>query len=288
MTCGKFIPKCFLINVIMAYINISGYKFIKLNALSLLKQDLTQKCLELELKGTILLSEGGINAFLSGSRTQIDKFYEFLPTTGIPFIDFKESHSNKTPFNQMLVKIKAEIVTMGMPDLEVVNQPGQAISPEAFHQWLEEGKDFILLDTRNEYEVRLGKFKNTEHLPIKNFRSFPQATESLPESYKDKIIITCCTGGIRCEKAVPFLLSAGFKNVMLLEGGILKYLEKYPNGHFEGECFVFDKRIAVDTQLNETHTVQCHHCRQPVSCQDQLSEHYIPGKSCPLCILAPL
>ncbi len=266
----------------MTYINISGYKFINLTNLEALRQQLATFCVAQNLKGTILLGTEGINAFLSGHRDAIDAFYMLLPTVGLSDIDFKESHSTQAPFKYMRVKIKKEIVTMGVHDLNIPENRAPALSPEQFKQWLDEGKEMVILDTRNDYEIGLGKFHNAIDLNIKDFRSFPKACEKL-EKYKDKTIVTYCTGGIRCEKAAPYLITQGFKNVFQLEGGILKYLEKFNNTHFEGECFVFDKRLAVDTDLKETNTVQCHHCRHPVSEQDQHTAYYVEGKSCPAC-----
>ncbi|MBI2791605.1 MAG: sulfurtransferase [Gammaproteobacteria bacterium] len=267
----------------MSYTNISGYKFTKLTNLESLQQNLKQNCVALDLKGTILLGSEGINVFLCGKIDAIESFYQFIPTTGLPEIEFKESSSQVIPFKHMHVKIKSEIVTMGVPQINVVEQTAPYLEPALLKQWLDENKDIILLDTRNEYEVGLGTFKNAIELHIQNFRSFPKAVQTLPEEFKDKTIVTFCTGGIRCEKAAPYLITQGFKDVYQLQGGILKYIEKFQNTHFQGECFVFDKRIAVDTELKETHTVQCHGCRHPVSEHDQQSEYYIEGQSCPKC-----
>ncbi|MBS0288182.1 MAG: sulfurtransferase [Proteobacteria bacterium] len=266
----------------MTFINISGYRFINLTNLEELKLQLESFCQNQALKGTILLGAEGINAFLSGSRSMIDAFYAFLPTVGFPDMAFKESESHVCPFKYMRVKIKKEIVTMGVFDLDLEKNHAPALSAQMFKQWLEEGKDMIVLDTRNDYEVQLGTFTNAIHLDIKNFRAFPKACEQIAH-LKNKTIVTFCTGGIRCEKAAPYLVSQGFTDVYQLDGGILKYLEEFNNAHFEGECFVFDKRIAVDTQLAQTHTVQCHNCRHPVSEQDQHSEYYVEGKSCRNC-----
>ena len=267
----------------MTYINIYGYKFINLNNLQGLQHNLKTHCLNLGLKGTILLGNEGINAFLSGNRTAIDRFYECLLICGLPKIEFKESFSDAPPFDRMIVKIKPEIVTMGVPELNVAKQPAPTVSATTFKQWIDENKDVIILDTRNTYEVGIGKFKNAIHLGIENFRAFPQAINTLPPEYKDKTIVTYCTGGIRCEKAAPYLLSQGFKDVYQLEGGILKYLEECGETHYEGECFVFDKRIAVDAQLAETATTQCIACRHPVTHEEQQSPLFIAGISCPHC-----
>jgi len=266
----------------MTYINISGYQFINLDNLEELQKSLKSFCLSLELKGTILLGKEGINSFLSGSREQIDAYYQGLPQFGFT-IAYKESPSSSSPFNKMLVKIKREIVTMGCDEVDVVNHPAPRVSAETFKQWLEEDKPMIVLDTRNEYEVRIGKFKNAIDLTIRHFREFPDAVMKLPEEYKDVPIVTYCTGGIRCEKAAPYMIAKGFKEVYQLDGGILKYLEECGNTFYEGECFVFDKRIAVDEELEETPTLQCIACRAPVTADEQRSSYYREGEYCPHC-----
>ncbi|MGD9592556.1 MAG: rhodanese-related sulfurtransferase, partial [Candidatus Berkiella sp.] len=263
------------------YINISGYQFVKLPDPESIKVAISDFCNTNALKGTVLIGHEGINAFLSAHREMIDAFYQFLPTLGFN-IEFKESTSLAPPFKHMRVKVKAEIVTMGVPDLDVVKKTAPRVSVDTFKQWLDEGKEIIILDTRNDYEVSLGKFEKAIDLNIKNFRAFPQAVKKLG-ALKDKTIVTYCTGGIRCEKAAPYLVSQGFTDVYQLDGGILKYLEKHHHDHYEGECFVFDKRLAVDENLNETNTVQCHGCRHPVSEQDQQSQYYVEGTSCPQC-----
>lgn len=231
----------------MPYINISGYQFINLDNLEKLQKELQAFCGPLTLKGTIILGQEGINSFLSGSRDKIDAYYKKLPDFGFS-IRYKESLSAHSPFNKMLVKIKREIVTLGQ-DVDPICQSAPRISPKKFHDWLSDNKPMIVLDTRNEYEVRIGKFKNAINLNIQNFRDFPEAIKTLPEKYKSLPIVTYCTGGIRCEKAAPFMLNQGFKEVYQLDGGILQYFEEYQNAHYEGECFVFDNRIAVDETL---------------------------------------
>lgn len=266
----------------MNYINISGYQFINLSNLDEIQRNLKAFCESLGLKGTILLGNEGINSFLSGSREQIDAYYQKLPEFGYSII-YKESPSTCSPFNKMIVKIKREIVTMGRPEVDVVKSDAPRLSPQEFKQWLDEERPVVILDTRNEYEVRIGKFKNAIDLTIRHFREFPDAIQKLPEEYKSLPIVTYCTGGIRCEKAAPFMMMQGFKNVYQLDGGILKYLEECNNAHYEGECFVFDKRIAVDETLEETPTLQCIACREPVTADEQRSGYYREGHSCPRC-----
>ncbi len=268
----------------MAYVNISGYQFKPLTNLETLQKTLKTHCRSQNLKGTILLSEEGINCFLSGERPTIDAFYAYIAEKGFNEVDFKESLSESPPFKRMLVKVKSEIITMGVPGISPQKNRAPVVSAETFKQWLEEGQDIVVFDTRNDYEVTLGKFINAIDLNIQDFKGFPEAVSHLPPSLKNKKIVTYCTGGIRAEKAALYLQQEGFRDVYQLEGGILKYLEKCGKTHYEGECFVFDKRIAVDHQLNETPTKQCYVCRQPVTLAEQASSQYQEGRHCPRCI----
>lgn len=267
----------------MHYINLSGYKFHELDDLTNLRESLRSFCRSLGLKGTILLSEEGINAFVSGTRDIIDTFKASLTDFGLPPMEFKESPSTNAPFTRMLVKIKSEIIAMGQPQIKPSRAPAPYVSAKTFKEWIESGKDMIILDTRNDYEWHLGKFKNAVTLDIDHFRAFPDAVSAFPEEWKEKTIVTFCTGGIRCEKAAPFMIAMGFKNVYQLEGGILKYFEECRKDHYEGECFVFDKRVAVNDALEETTTVQCFRCRMPVIPELQSSEKYKINEYCPSC-----
>lgn len=235
----------------MTYINISGYQFTPLTDLEVLQKSLKDYCADLNLKGTILLSIEGINVFLCGQRDRIDQIKSFLLTLGLPQIRFKESVSHTIPFKRMYVKIKPEISTMGVPEISPAIHPAPTLSPTIFKQWQDEGKPMVVLDTRNVYEIEIGKFKNAVDLSLQHFRSFPEAISQLPSEYKNTTIVTYCTGGIRCEKAAPLLISKGFKDVYQLEGGILNYFEQCGNAHFEGDCFVFDNRIALNSELEE-------------------------------------
>ena len=270
---------------IMNYINISGYQFINLDNLEKRQKELLSLCHSLTLKGTILLGQEGMNSFLSGPRDKIDAYYARLPEFGFS-IRYKESTSEHPPFKKMQVKIKREIVTMGRDEIEPIHHPAPKIDAKTFHQWLQEGKPMIVLDTRNKYEVRIGTFKNAIDLNIHHFREFPAAVEALPEEYQSMPIVTVCTGGIRCEKAAPFLIQLGYQQVFQLEGGILQYLEEFSSASssfYEGECFVFDKRIALDKNLEKTPTLQCIGCREPVTFEEQQSPYYVEGKHCPHC-----
>ncbi|MGE4348774.1 MAG: rhodanese-related sulfurtransferase [Candidatus Berkiella sp.] len=267
----------------MEYLNLSGYQFKKLTNLETLREDLKHYCREIGLKGSILLSHEGINAFVAGPQEVIDRFQASLERFNLPKLNFKISYSDNIPFKRMLVKIKPEIISMGEKDIDPEMHPAPYISPETLKQWIDEDKDIVILDTRNDYEVHLGKFKNAVDLNIDHFRKFPAACQNLPSEWKNKPIVTYCTGGIRCEKAAPYLQSLGFNDVYQLDGGILSYFEKCDKAHFEGECFVFDKRIAVDNTLAETSTIQCYKCRMPITAEQQQSEHYRLNEYCPSC-----
>lgn len=265
------------------YVNISGYQFTALTNLETLQKELTAYCQSLKLKGTILLAQEGINLFLAGKRTAIDCFYHYL--SSFTSIDFKESLSIALPFKKMHVKIKSEIIAFGVPSIQPQKKAAPLLSVHTFKQWLDENKPLVILDTRNQYEVRLGKFKNAIQLNIDHFREFPQSTQKLTSDFKNQTIVTYCTGGIRCEKAALYLLDQGFQKVYQLQGGILKYLEHYQDSHFEGECFVFDKRTAVNCALEPSPTLQCLACRQPVTAFEQASSYYVSGQSCPALIV---
>ena len=266
----------------MKYLNISAYHFKNLaaEALPQLRYHLKEKALELKLKGTILLSSEGINLFLAGLPTAIGEFQAFLKSeTEFKELIYKDSYSEEQPFTRMLVRIKQEIIAFGQEGIAPVHEKAPYVEPEQLKHWYDEGKDMIILDTRNDYELRLGTFKNAVDLKIKHFRAFPEAIQKLPASFRKKPIVTFCTGGIRCEKAAQYMRKAGFEEVYQLEGGILNYFEKCGGAHYEGECFVFDKRVAVDPGLRETNTIQCYACRSPLTVAEQQNS---PGV-CPYC-----
>lgn len=265
------------------YINISGYKFTKLTNLEDIKAKLKPFCIELGLKGTVLLANEGVNIFMAGTRDSIDMFARSLPEFGLPSIPFKESPSDSQPFKRLLIKIKAEIIAMGQPQIEPEKFTAPYVDAKTFKEWLKEGKDMIILDTRNDYEIHLGKFKDAVDLNIRNFRDFPEAVKQMSDSDKKKTVVTYCTGGIRCEKAAPYMIEAGFDDVYQLDGGILKYFEECGSEGWEGECFVFDKRVGVNTKLEETDTIQCFACRKPLLPEEVQSPDYKLGESCPNC-----
>jgi len=246
----------------MLITNIAGYKFIPLSELTDIQALLTNKCKALDLKGTILLSQEGINVSLAGSPNNIDFFKNFLGTDNrFEDIVFHETKSDSLPFKHLKVKIKKEIITMREPAIKPEIKQAPSITPQELKKWLDEGRDITLLDTRNDYEVRFGTFKNAINPKIDNFGSFTKAAETLDPN---KPVVMFCTGGIRCEKAALHLLQAGFPNVFQLHRGILNYFKEVGGAHYEGECFVFDERIAVDANLTVTGTQQCKTCQGPI------------------------
>lgn len=235
----------------MQFINLAGYKFVPLQRLPELKAGLKEFCGEFGLKGTILLSPEGINIFVSGSEPEVIRFKAFVHADSrFAGLRFKESVSSYPPFKRMLVKIKKEIITLRVPGLDSAARRAPAVTPAQLKRWLDEGREVVLLDTRNAFEVETGTFRDAVHLNLKSFGEFPRAADKLDESLKGKTIVAFCTGGIRCEKAAPVLIQKGFRSVFQLEGGILQYFEDCGDSHFKGRCFVFDQRTALDANLN--------------------------------------
>jgi RluA family pseudouridine synthase len=264
--------------------NIAAYRFAPLENLPALRQQLIASCKTWGLRGTILLSPEGINLFVAGGQCEIDLLLERIRE--IPgFEDFagKISESEDQPFNRMLVKIKREIIAFNVPGIEPGKRTSPKLPPRELKRWLDEGRPITLLDTRNDYEVRMGTFKNAITLPIDHFRDFPAAVSRLPGELKEQPIVMFCTGGIRCEKAGPYMESEGFQQILQLDGGILKYFEECGSDHYDGECFVFDRRVGVDGQLLETDRTQCFNCQAPLSVVDQEDVRYAEGESCPHC-----
>jgi len=235
----------------MRFINLAGYKFVPLDGLSELKASFKECCGTLELKGTILLSPEGINVFVSGTELAATRFKDFAHADSrLAGLTFKKSVSSYQPFKRMLVKIRKEIITLRVPGLDPATQRAPAVSPAELKRWLDEGREVVLLDTRNAFEVKTGTFRNAVHLNLKSFGEFPRAANKLDESLKSKTVVAFCTGGIRCEKAAPVLIQKGFRSVFQLDGGILHYFEDCGDAHFKGRCFIFDQRTALDGNLN--------------------------------------
>ncbi|MDB6068182.1 MAG: rluA [Pedosphaera sp.] len=263
--------------------NIAAYKFATLNDLKPLRTRLQVVCKDWELRGTILLSPEGINLFVAGAPDKVDLLLTELRTIpGLEELKPKVSESDHQPFNRMLVRIKKEIIAFGVPGIDPARRTSPKLPAQTLKQWLDEGRPVTLLDTRNNYEVKLGTFKSALPINIDHFRQFPAAVEKLPAAMKEQPIVMFCTGGIRCEKAGPFMEREGFKNVFQLEGGILKYFEECGGTHYDGECFVFDQRVGVDPSLQETDSTQCFRCHTPLSKEEQ-DDRYVPGQSCRYC-----
>ena len=272
------------------YVNISAYKFITFDDTAEKKPEFLAVCQQHNLLGTIILSPEGINMFLSGYREQIDAYMDWLHADP-RFADVvaKESLSTSQPFTRMLVKIKPEIITMKHPLIKPENGRAPAVEAETLKRWLDQGhddngKEVIMVDTRNAFEVDVGTFDNTLDYRITKFTEFPQIIADNKDKLNDKTIVTFCTGGIRCEKAAIYMQDIGYNDVYQLEGGILKYFEEVGGAHYHGDCFVFDYRTALNPQLEETETVQCFACRAVVTPREQLSPDYVAGESCPHCV----
>ena len=267
------------------FLNIAGYKFVAIPDRDNLRQPFKEKCDSLNLKGTILLSYEGINIFVAGLESNIVVFRDWVvEDQRFKDIPFKESNSDSQPFNRMNVRLKNEIISVGLPNFDRIDSEEGRIFPNELHDRLSNNEDIVLLDTRNTYETRLGTFQNSIELGIRTFRAFPEAVANMDESLKDKQIVMFCTGGVRCEKASVIMRDAGFTNVRQLEGGILGYFQEVGGAHWDGECFVFDKRVALKPDLTETGTTVCFACREPLVPEEQLHPAYVPGVSCSYCI----
>jgi UPF0176 protein len=235
----------------MRFINLAGYKFVRLDGLPELRAGFKECCGSLGLKGTILLSPEGINVFVAGSEAAVTRFKAFVHADSrFAGLRFKKSVSASQPFKRMLVKIKREIITLRVTGVDPAAQRAPGITAAELKRWLDDGRELVLLDTRNAFEVATGTFRNAIHLDLKSFGDFPRAADRLDESLKSRTIVAFCTGGIRCEKAAPLLIQKGFRSVFQLEGGILQYFEECGDAHFQGRCFVFDQRTALDGNLN--------------------------------------
>tara|TARA_B100000900_G_scaffold107546_1_gene89505 strand:- start:1994 stop:2827 length:834 start_codon:yes stop_codon:yes gene_type:complete len=266
-------------------VNIAGYRFVNLDDRDELRQPFRFICEKLNLKGTILLSRNGINFFLAGNKKSIDSYIDFLQSDK-RFVDIplKISYTNYQPFRRMLVRLKKEIISLGIDEVRPADFTAPNIKPIELKNMLDNKEDIIILDTRNDYETRVGLFENAIDLNLSTFRDFPNAILSLPDEYKSKQIVMYCTGGIRCEKASVVMMNAGFENVKQLEGGVLGYFEDTDGSHWKGDCFVFDQRVAVDTELKETEYSMCFACREPLTKYERRSSEYKLNAYCPYCV----
>ena len=271
------------------YLTTAMYHFVSLPHYKKLREPLLNFCVSQSIKGTLLLADEGINGTLAGSEKSVLELLHYLkndPIFGGSFknIAHKESWSDKHPFYRMKVKLKKEIVTLGVPGVSPTKVVGKYIKPKDWNSIISD-PEVVLIDTRNDYECAIGTFKNAINPKTTTFREFPEYVKTHFDPKKHKKVAMFCTGGIRCEKASSYMMSKGFDEVYHLEGGILKYLEEIrpEESLWEGECFVFDQRVAIKHGLEVGNYDQCYACRYPLSQKDMKSEKYIPGISCHHC-----
>lgn len=275
--------------IAMQIVNISAYKFITLDDTVELRPRMHAQCEQRALKGTILLAPEGINMFLAGPREAIDGFMAWLKQDArFADIEPKESPSDSQPFKRMLVRLKKEIITMRMPLIRPEEGRAPSVAPVTLKRWLDQGHDdtgreVLLLDTRNAFEVDVGTFEQARDYRIAKFTEFPEQVATHRDEFEGKTVVSFCTGGIRCEKAAIHMQEAGIEHVYQLEGGILKYFEEVGGEHYKGDCFVFDYRTALNPQLLPAGPKQCFACRAVVTPLEQKSPDYQPGVKCPHC-----
>ncbi len=271
------------------FLTIAFYQFVSLKNIEQLQASILKFCQKNKIKGTILLATEGINGTISGQENDIYKFLEFIKTD--PFLkgyfknlEHKESWASINPFYRMKVRLKKEIVALGVERISPAEKVGQYVNPEDWNKLITD-PNTIVIDTRNNYEVDIGTFKNSINPQTESFREFPSFVGKNLKDDKKKKVAMFCTGGIRCEKATSLMLEEGFEDVYHLKGGILKYLENIPKEKslWEGECFVFDQRVAVTHGLDEGQYDQCYACRHPLSPKELESDQYTKGISCPYC-----
>lgn len=261
------------------------YKFVSLKNFQELRQPILNVMLENKVRGTLLLANEGINGTVAGSRTGVDNLLKYLKSDPrLATIDYKESYHENMPFYRSKVKLKKEIVTLGVDDIDPNKVCGKHVKPKDWNALISD-PDVLLVDTRNEYEIEIGTFKNAVNPHTDNFREFPQYVDDNLNPKKQKRVAMFCTGGIRCEKSTALMIDKGFEEVYHLDGGILKYLEEVPKEEtmWEGECFVFDSRVAVNHDLEKGSYDQCFACRMPITADDKLNPEYQKGISCHHC-----
>lgn len=261
------------------------YRFVDLPNYESIQNPLLEKMQELDIRGTLLLASEGINGTVSGTQAAVDCLLAWL--RDIPEfsdIDYKLSFDEEQPFYRTKVKLKKEIVTMGVQGIDPKRVVGTYVKPKDWNSLISD-PDVLLIDTRNDYEYEIGSFEGAVNPVTDTFREFPKYVEENLDPDKHKKVAMFCTGGIRCEKSTAYLKEKGFDEVYHLEGGILKYLEEVSEEEtmWKGDCFVFDNRVAVNHRLEKSAYDQCHACRLPITEQDMLHEHYKKGVSCPRC-----
>ena len=260
------------------------YKFVALPDFASLRRPLLSECRCQDVKGTILLAPEGINGTISGPASGVRSVLHFLRRDGrLVDLDHKESSAHRSPFERLKVRLKREIVTLGVPGVSPVIQVGKYVKARDWNQLLDD-PSVVVVDVRNDYEVALGTFQGALNPRTKSFRDLPEWLKNEPKLKTKPKIAMFCTGGIRCEKSTAYLRAAGFAEVYHLQGGILKYLEAMPEeeNRFKGECFVFDERVALGQGLRQESEL-CRACCAPLSDQDKHSEKYVAGYACPHC-----
>lgn len=269
----------------MALVVAAFYKFVQLPDFADLREPIFNFCTLQNIRGTILLAEEGINGTIAGSRASIDAvLHDLRQDPRLADLTAKESQTESTVFDRLKVKLKKEIVTLGIPQVNPNQAVGTYVKPHDWNQVISD-PDVTVIDVRNEFEVSIGTFEGAIDPKTRSFREFPTYAQSQLNPTEHKKIAMFCTGGIRCEKASSYLMSQGFEEVYHLEGGILKYLEQVPpqDSLWRGECFVFDQRVAVAPGVVDGSHEMCRACGHPISETDKASEHYEAGVSCPYC-----
>ncbi|MEQ8486307.1 MAG: rhodanese-related sulfurtransferase [Pseudomonadales bacterium] len=263
------------------------YRFVRLDAVEALRGALEAEAEALNLRGTILLADEGINATLAGDPARLARFRDLLRARP-PFQDlacrFSEAEPDNPVFFRLKVRVKPEIVRLDQPGVDPQRRTGEHVDAERWNALLDD-PEVVVIDTRNHYEVGIGSFPGAVDPGTRSFRQFPDFVRRHLDPARHRKVAMFCTGGIRCEKASAWMLEQGFETVYQLQGGILSYLETVPEGdnRWQGECFVFDQRVSVDEHLGEGGYQQCHACRRPLSAADLASPDYRPGESCPGC-----
>ncbi len=261
------------------------YKFVALPGFIELQQSILQSAISNEVMGTILLAQEGINGTVSGPENGVRELLDFIKSDErISDLEHKESWAAENPFYRMKVRLKKEIVTLGVEGVSPTKTVGEYVEPEDWNDLIND-PNVIVVDTRNDYEVAIGTFKGAVDPETTSFRELPKWVEGQDNLLKGKKIAMFCTGGIRCEKSTSYMKAQGYEDVFHLKGGILKYLETVPEEQslWEGECFVFDQRVSVGHGLEQGPYDLCHACRHPITDEDKASELYAIGVSCPRC-----
>lgn len=261
------------------------YRFARLDGYEALRQPLAAFCCGRDIKGTLLLAREGINGTVAGSEEAIAELIAYLEAVPeLVGLEVKYSAAAEMPFHRMKVRLKREIVTMGVEDIDPLRAVGTYVQAGDWNTLISD-PDTVVIDTRNDYEVALGTFEGALDPSTKSFREFPQWAREHSAELEGKKIAMFCTGGIRCEKATAYVKGLGFDDVFHLKGGILKYLEDVPaeESRWEGECFVFDERVSVGHGLIEGEAELCHACRNPIAPEDKMSTLFEEGVSCPKC-----